>query len=101
MVDLFIEGLERQKIDNFGFYANRGAHRAMQGDSDAAFDDLQKAVDGGWVGFADRLSEVPELESLYDDPRLLTMQAQVAATIDRDRAVVGLPPLLSSDSVVP
>lgn len=91
LVDRRISSLAEQGINNHGFAISRAVHYAMLGDKDAAFDQMQIAVDGGWVSFGERLNEFPELESLYSDPRLAEMEAVMLETINRDRAIVGLP----------
>jgi hypothetical protein len=64
----------------------------MLGDTDEAFRYLQQAVDNGWNP-AGKLSEVqPALVVLEGDPRLDAIETQMLATLNRDRAVVRLPP---------
>ncbi len=93
LVDTRISSLAEQGINNFGFAISRAIHHAMLGDKDAAFDEMRIAVDGGWVNFGESLIEIPELENLYGDPRLAEMEAMMLETMNRDRAIVGLPSL--------
>lgn len=100
-VDKRISSLAEQGINNFGFAISRAVHHAMLGDKDAAFEELQAAVDGGWVNFGEPLGEIPEFENLYGDPRLAENEATMLMTMNRDRAVVGLSPLNADFEVEP
>ncbi len=91
LVDRRISSLAEQGINNFAFAINRAIHHAMLGEKDAAFDQMRVAVDGGWANFGESLNEIPELENLYGDPRLAEMEAMMLETMNRDRAIVGLP----------
>ena len=93
LVDRRISNLADQGINNFAFSINRAFHYAMLGNKDDAFEQLQVAIDGGWVNFGEPLQVIPELENLYGDPRLAENEARMLLTMNRDRAVVGLPPL--------
>jgi len=74
-------------------------HHAMLGDTDEAFRYLQQAVDNGWNPVGKLTEVVPALAALEGDPRLRDIQTQTLATLNRDRAVVGLPPF-NTDYIV-
>ena len=66
----------------------------MLGDIDAAFEHLQKAVEGGWVARGSSPEEVvPQYAVLADDSRMDDIKAQMLEVFNRDRAIVGLPPV--------
>jgi hypothetical protein len=92
LVDRWMKRMVEQGVNNFVFSGSMAAHHAMLGDTDEAFRYLQQAVDNGWNP-AGKLSEVqPALVVLEVDPRLDAIETQMLATLNRDRAVVGLPP---------
>jgi TolB-like protein/Tfp pilus assembly protein PilF len=92
LVDRWMKRMVEQGVNNFVFSGSMAAHHAMLGDTDEAFRYLQQAVDNGWNP-AGKLSEVqPALVVLEGDPRLDAIETQMLATLNRDRAVVGLPP---------
>ncbi|MCI0518279.1 MAG: hypothetical protein L0Y45_10655, partial [Woeseiaceae bacterium] len=59
----------------------------------AAFTHLQKAVDSGWSSGGVLAEVTPALAVLADDPRFAAIEATMLATTNRDREIVGLPPL--------
>lgn len=93
LVDRWMKRMTEQGVNNFGFLGNLAVHHAMLGDKDEAFKYLQAAVDSGWSTWG-RLTEVaPALAVLEDDPRFEGIESQMLATLNRDRAAVGLPPI--------
>lgn len=66
---------------------------ALGGDIDRAFDYLRDAVERGWTTPGPPEKLVPEFSILADDPRFEEISAMVLETINRDRAIVGLPPV--------
>jgi TolB-like protein len=93
LVDQRFTLLADQGVDNFVFTGNQGIHAAMLGDKDAAFELLMEAAEGGWSSRGGLVEVIPQLAGLADDPRLTEIEAKMLATMNRDRAVVGLPPL--------
>ena len=100
-VDNRINSLADQGVNNFLFSANRGFHYAMLGDVDTAFEYLQAATNGGWAYIGGRLEEIPGLENLIDDPRFAEIESRMLATMNKDRAVIGLPPIDVDYQVTP
>jgi TolB-like protein/tetratricopeptide (TPR) repeat protein len=93
-VDQWMKSMSAQGIENFVFSGNLSIHHAMLGDIDAAFEHLQKAVDNGWVTRGSAPEEViPQYAVLADDPRMDDIKAQMLEVFNRDRAIVGLPPV--------
>jgi DNA-binding SARP family transcriptional activator/TolB-like protein len=75
---------------------DRAAILALTGRPDQAVDQLTAAVRGDWVNMAwvpARLSERLPFQSLRGHPRLAGVQAELDARINRQRALLGLPPL--------
>lgn len=99
-VDQRLTKLMEQGIDNFAFSGNRAIHAAMLGDKEAAFELLFEAVEGGWAGRGELVEIVPQFAVLADDPRFSEIEATMLATMNKDRAVVGLPPLDENYEVV-
>lgn len=92
-IDAHSQRLEEQGIDNFVYSANRAIEVALGGDIDRAFDYLRDAVERGWTTPGPPEKLVPEFSILADDPRFEEISAMVLETINRDRAIVGLPPV--------
>ena len=76
---------------------DRATLLAVTGHPDAALEQLAFAVRKNWVNLAwipaRRLEDRLTLRSLRGDPRLARVQAELDAQIDRQRALLGLPPL--------
>ncbi|MDA0706119.1 MAG: hypothetical protein O2907_01490 [Proteobacteria bacterium] len=92
LVDRWMKRMVEQGVNNFVFWGNMALHHAMLGDKDEAFRYLQQAVDNGWNPAGKLTEVVPALAVLDGDSRLEDIQAIMLATLNRDRAVVGLPP---------
>ena len=93
LVDRWMKKMLEQGVNNFVFSGNLAIHQAMLGNKDEAFRYLQQAVDEGWSPSGPLVREMPALAVLEGDPRLDAIQEKMLKTINRDRAVVGLPPL--------
>jgi TolB-like protein/tetratricopeptide (TPR) repeat protein len=91
-VDQRITGLAAQGINNFVFDGSRAVYFSMLGDTDAAFEKLQSAVDGGWVIVGDPVEVVPALAGLADDPRFAPIQAKMLNRVNEYREGLGLAP---------
>lgn len=100
LVDQHLTRLADQGIENFAFSANQAIHAAMLGETDLAFEHLFVAANGGWTSRGDIVEVVPQLAVLADDPRLGEIEELMLATMNRDRAVVGLPPFDANYEVV-
>ena len=92
--------LKEQGVDNFVFTGNSAVQAALHGDKDKALELLLEAAQGGWAARGNVVEVVPQFEVLVGDPRLDKIQAVMLATINRDRDVVGLPPLTEDYEVV-
>ena len=100
LVDRWMKRMLEQGVSNFVFSANMAAHHAMLGNKDEAFKQLRLAVDHGWNTAGPPSKIVPALAVLEGDPRLDDIESRMLATINRDRAVVGLPPFDANYVVV-
>jgi hypothetical protein len=100
LADRRISGLGEQGIENFLYAAGKAVHLALSDDREAAFEQLQLAVDGGWLQFGPLDEAVPALAVLADDPRFAEIEAEILENINVNRAVVGLQPLNADFSVV-
>jgi hypothetical protein len=89
-VDRRLVRLGEQGISNFVFSSNLATHAAMLGDIDTALDHLEAAVDSGWVAIGDPAEVEPALAVLVDDPRYAVIKADVLASVNADRELLGL-----------
>ena len=99
LADRRISSLAEQGIENFVFSGNRAVHLALSDDKEAAFEQLESAVEAGWVRFGPLEEAVPALVVLVDDPRFARIEAAILENINVNRAVVGLQPLNADFSV--
>ena len=81
-----------QGIENFAFSGNRAVHYALLGDKEAAFAQLQLAVDDGWEAYGPLEEAVPAFSILADDPCFAEIEAEMLQAFNANRAIVGLPP---------
>ncbi len=100
LVDRHLNLLGEQGVENFAFSFNKGIHAAMLGDNDLAFEHLLLAAERGVTVGGELVEVVPQLAVLADDPRMVDIEEQMLATMNRDRAVVGLPPFDENYQVV-
>ena len=100
VVDQHIEKMQAQGVDNFRFSASLAMHKAMEGDLDAAFENLQAAVDRGWTTAGEPTIVMPQLALMADDPRFESIRSTMLATLNRDRDKVDLPPFDSYSDVL-
>ena len=85
--------LDENRIDNIFLSYQRANDFALLGDADAAIEHLQDAASRGWSSQG-VLSEVaPALAVLADDPRYQEVEVVLLNNMNRDREIVGLPPL--------
>ena len=84
--------LQEEGIDNFVLSGSLAEYYAIVGDKDAAIEYLRVAVEGGWGYIGDPAEVSPAMAILADDPRLAELQDAMLVNLNRERAVVGLPP---------
>jgi TolB-like protein len=101
IVDRHAVRLEEQGVDNLFYSASRAADFAMRGDSDTAIEHLEDAASRGWTTAGVPADIVPALAVLADDPRYQEIEAVLLNNMNRDREIVGLPPLNSNYEVEP
>ena len=93
--------LDENGIDNIFLSYQRANDFALLGDADAAIEHLQDAASRGWSSQG-VLSEVaPALAVLADDPRYQEVEVVLLNNMNRDREIVGLPPLNANYKVEP
>jgi hypothetical protein len=94
---LFIEAQTartlEQGVDNAFLAGNRAIQYALLGDNDAAFEQLEKAANGGFTTTGPPAEIWPALAALQEDPRFEEFESSILATVNRARAFVGLPPV--------
>lgn len=100
LLDRHFEKMQSQGVDNFALTANLAIHKAMRGDIDAAFDNLQSAIDKGWATPGEPTVVEPRLTLMADDPRFELARANMLMTLNRDREIVGLPPFGNYSQVI-
>jgi TolB-like protein/tetratricopeptide (TPR) repeat protein len=100
LIARWMSKLEEQGIENLVYSYNKAVHFALLGDNEAAIEYLQRAADEGFVIVGSAIEVEPALADLAGDLRLADIEAQMLATVNRDRAIVGLPPFNSDYEVV-
>ena len=93
--------LDEQDIDNLFYSADRAAGYALRGDTDAAIEHLQQAASRGWTTSGVPAEVAPALAMLVDDPRYQEIEVTMLDNMNRDREIVGLPPLNANYEVEP
>jgi tetratricopeptide (TPR) repeat protein len=93
--------LDEQGVDNFLYSGNRAIQQALLGNVDAAIDNLQQAVNRGWTTAGVPEEVVPAFAVLSDDPRFDELKVAMLGNINRDRGIVGLPPVNADYEVEP
>jgi hypothetical protein len=66
-----------------------------------AIDYLEQAANRGWTTSGVPAEVVPALASLADDPRYQEIEVVMLNNMNRDREIVGLPPLNANYEVEP
>ena len=93
--------LDEHGIDNIFLSVNRAMDYALIEDSDAAIAYLQDAAGRGWTSQG-VLGEVqPALAALADDPRYQEIEVALLDNMNRNREILGLPPLNADYEVDP
>jgi TolB-like protein len=87
------ERLLDQGVDNVVFDYHRGVQYALLGDAEQSLDYLQASADGGMSTNGALTRQDPAFKVLDGHPRFAEIEATMLATTNRDRAVVGLPPV--------
>ena len=75
------------------FFVREGEYYALAGDFDKAIEQLEAAVDRGWMGHTVRLAKAdPALQVLEGDPRYEALQARAVELLNEQRTQLGLEP---------
>jgi Tfp pilus assembly protein PilF len=82
-----------QGVTNGALSVSIAFQYAMQGDLDAAFEQLQAAVEKGFSRPGVPTDLEPHFQLLADDPRYAGIEETMRENLNRNRAVVGLAPL--------
>ncbi|MGI9222737.1 MAG: tetratricopeptide repeat protein [Woeseiaceae bacterium] len=98
-LDRWLQNLSEQGINNFVFSASLAELYALNGDIDAAIEELRVAVDGGLSNYGAIEAVWPQMATLASDPRLPELEEAMLANLNRERAVVGLPPLDADNEI--
>jgi TolB-like protein len=93
--------LDEHGIDNVFHSANRAIDYALLGDADAAIEHLQQAASRGWTSAGVLADVTPAFALLADDPRYQELEITLLNNMNRDREIVGLPPLNANYEVEP
>jgi len=93
--------LDEQGVDNFIYSGNRAIEYALLGDADSALTQLQQAVNRGWTTAGVPTDVIPAFAMLADDPRFKELAVAMLSNINRDREIVGLPPMNAQYEVEP
>jgi len=93
--------LDEQGIDNLYYSADRAIGYALRGDADVAIEYLQQAASRGWTTAGVPADVIPALAVLADDPRYQEIEILMLNNMNRDRQIVGMPPLNADYEVEP
>ena len=85
--------LDEHGIDNIFLSINRAMDQALLGDADAAIAYLEDAASRGWSSQGVLAEAQPALAVLTDDPRYAEIEVDLLDNMNRNREIVGLPPL--------
>jgi TolB-like protein/Tfp pilus assembly protein PilF len=99
IIDQHAARLEEQGIDNLFYSADRAVVYALRGDADMAIEHLEQAANRGWTTSGVPADVVPAFAVLADDPRYQEIELLILSNMNRDREIVGLPPLNASYEV--
>jgi tetratricopeptide (TPR) repeat protein len=92
-IDRHAARLDEQGIDNLYYSASRAIDNALRGDADVAIEYLQQAASRGWTTSGVPADVFPAFVVLADDPRYQELEIVMLNNMNRDREIVGLPPL--------
>ena len=93
--------LDEQGVDNVFYSSSRAIDHALLGDVDTAIEYLQQAASRGWTTAGVPADVFPALAALADDPRYQELEVVMLNSMNRDREIVGLPPLNANYEVEP
>ncbi|HEX5789417.1 MAG TPA: hypothetical protein VFY03_14630 [Woeseiaceae bacterium] len=100
LVERHNANLESQGIDNVGLAWNHAAQLALQQDVEAALGQLEKAVEYGAVSNGPPARKEPAFAALAAEPRFAELEARLRENLNRNRGVLGLPPVDANYQVV-
>jgi tetratricopeptide (TPR) repeat protein len=93
--------LDENRIDNIFLSFQRALDFALLGDADAAIEYLEDAASRGWSSQGVLADVAPALAVLADDPRYQEVEVVLLNNVNREREIVGLPPLNANYKVEP
>ncbi len=88
--------LAEQGVDNAGFAWGLAVQHALNGDVDLALDSLERSADQGVNTNGVLVEKEPAFTVLANEPRFAGLEARMRDNLNRNRAVVGLPPVDAS-----
>ena len=101
IVDQHATRLDEQGINNIFLSSQRAIDFALLGDADTAIEYLQDAASRGWSSQGVLSDVAPALAVLADDPRYQEVEVVLLNNMNREREIVGLPPLNANYEVEP
>lgn len=93
VLDEYFASVVEQGVNNIVLSQSLAFHSALKGELDAAFEHLQSAVQRGWSLPGMPTDLEPHYQLVADDPRYVAIEEALRATLNRDRAIVGLAPV--------
>jgi TolB-like protein/Tfp pilus assembly protein PilF len=85
--------LREQGVDNAGFAWGLAVQHALNGEVDLALDSLERSAEQGASTNGKLIEKEPAFAALVDEPRLAALEARMRESLNRNRAIVGLPPV--------
>jgi hypothetical protein len=85
--------LTEQGVDNAGFAWGLAVQHALNGEVDLALDSLARSAEQGMNTNGKLIAKEPAFAALVGEPRFAELEARMRDSLNRNRAIVGLPPV--------
>ncbi len=92
-VDRHHANLLEQGINNVGFSISQAVQHALEGDIEAALDALEQSVGQGASSNGVPSKKEPAFAAIAGEPRYAALEERMRENLNRNREVVGLPPV--------
>lgn len=92
-VEEWVSKLSDAGLDNFYFRQGRAEYLALAGNYEAALDELEVAVEQGFMTYPDLATKHAVFTPMRGWPRLAAIEAAMVENINRERTELGLDPI--------
>ena len=90
LVEIALTELQQEGVDNFVFMLENARFNALAGNHDTALEWLDRSIERGAQFNVPLAVQVPSLESLAGNPKLMEIEERMVANINADRVAIGL-----------